>query len=268
MKADLHIHTTYSDGILTVQEVLNLALKEGLTHISITDHDTLAGTLEALNTKTSLTIIPGIELSTYHNNESIHILGYFKPNANFSKLQAFLEQQQTKRYVRAQEIFLRLEKLGIKLDFAKISSISSITRGTIADLVIDSGYFYTKQEIFDKFLGDHAPAYVPSTKFPTSEGIELLKSVNAIPVLAHPVNIKRTPISEFIKMGILGIEAIYPINSLSNTQKFLEIAEENNLLVTAGSDFHQFNDYKHGNLGQTVLTKRRLEKLLQALNEG
>ena len=77
MKADLHIHTTYSDGVFSVKEVVKFAEKEGLTHISITDHDTLSGTLEALTMKTSLTIIPGIELSTYHQDESIHILGVF-----------------------------------------------------------------------------------------------------------------------------------------------------------------------------------------------
>ena len=89
------------------------------------------------------------------------------------------------------QILERLANLGITLDINKISNVDSISRGTIAEMIIESGYNYTKQEIFDKFLGNHAPAYIPSTKFPTQEGINLLKSCGAIPVLAHPVNIKK-----------------------------------------------------------------------------
>lgn len=267
MKADLHIHTTYSDGVFSVKEVVKFAEKEGLTHISITDHDTLSGTLEALTMKTSLTIIPGIELSTYHQDESIHILGYFPKHANFSLLQNFLAEQQKKRYTRALQILERLANLGITLDINKISNVDSITRGTIAEMIIESGYNYTKQEIFDKFLGNHAPAYIPSTKFPTQEGINLLKSCGAIPVLAHPVNIKKTPIEEFIKMGVMGIEAIYPINKQEQTQEYIKLADKYNLIITAGSDFHQYNDYKHGDIGKTVLKRRRLEKFLKVLNE-
>lgn len=269
MKADLHSHTTYSDGSLTVLELIDLAITVELDILSITDHDCLDGSLEALKLtqNTSLKIIPGIELSTLYNNENIHILGYFKDDFNARTLESFLEHQRIKRNQRAILILDKLRDLGIDLDQTKLEGIKSITRGTIAELIMESGYYYTKQEIFDKYLGDGAPAYIPSTELATKEGIELLKSAGAITVLAHPVNIKKTKIEEFIKMGIDGIEAIYPINSKNDTARFLDLAGRYNLLVTGGSDFHRFDDYKHGNLGSSSLNGKRLMRFLNTLNE-
>lgn len=269
MKADLHSHTTYSDGVLSVDEIINLAISLGLDYLSITDHDCLDGSIEAikLTKNRPLKIIPGIELSTFHNNENIHILGYFKSNFDANFLENFLETQRVMRLERARKIIKKLHDLGIVVNPSKLDKIKSITRGSIAQLIVESGYYYSKQEIFDKFLGDGAPAYLPSTDLPTEEGIKLLKSAGAITVLAHPVNIKNTPILDFIEMGVDGIEAIYPINSEADTHKFLELARNHNLIVTGGSDFHRFNDYKHGHLGSSVLKDKQLVRFLNTLDE-
>lgn len=269
MKADLHSHTTYSDGSLTVQELINLAIEVGLDILSITDHDCLDGSLEALTLvkNSTLKIIPGIELSTIHNDENIHILGYFKDDFAPSHLEIFLEKQRTKRNKRGLEILKRLHQLGITLDETKLIGIKSITRGTIADLIIESGYYYTKQEIFDKYLGEGAEAYIPSTELSTQEGIKLLKSAGAITVLAHPVNIKKTNLEVFIQMGIDGLEAIYPTNTKKDTFFLLDFASRNKLLVTGGSDFHHFDDYKHGNLGSSPLSGKKLIRFLNTINE-
>lgn len=268
MKADLHSHTTYSDGHLDVKQLIDLAKKEHLDFLAITDHDILTGAKLAreLTKHEALEIIVGIELSTYHNEESVHILGYFPPATDTEKLEKFLLKQQQARETRAKKILELLHKhFNIRINPVLLERYETITRGSIADMIQESGYFYEKSEIFDKFLGNGAKAYIPSTKLPTKEGIQILKDAGAIAVLAHPVLLKKSKVEEIVAMGIDGIEAYYPSNRQEDTNRLKDIARKNQLLVTAGSDFHKFEDYKHGTLGQVVLKNKELDRFLTAL---
>lgn len=272
IKADFHVHTSSSDGVLSPKEVVFKAYKNNVKYLSITDHDTVSGLDEALveSQKYDISFIPGIELSTQYNNESIHILGYFKDksynNQNFIQE---LDKIKNHRIIRAQKITKKLDdEFNIKISFEKIlkESKDTIARPHIAKAIIDAGYDYSHDEIFDKFIGKDSKAYVPTLKLSTEYGINLLKKYNALIFLAHPKLIKNTPIEEFIKMNIDGIESIYYQNTTEETNYYLNLAKEYNLLNSCGSDFHGIqNDTRHGDIGSMEISSENLSNLLEKL---
>lgn len=272
IKADFHVHTSSSDGVLSPKEVVFKAYKNNVKYLSITDHDTVSCLDEALveSQKYDISFIPGIELSTQYNNESIHILGYFKDksynNQNFIQE---LDKIKNHRIIRAQKITKKLDdEFNIKISFEKIlkESKDTISRPHIAKAIIDAGYDYSHDEIFDKFIGKDSKAYVPTLKLSTEYGINLLKKYNALVFLAHPKLIKNTPIEEFIKMNIDGIESIYYQNTTEETNYYLNIAKEYNLLNSCGSDFHGIqNDTRHGDIGSMEISSENLSNLLEKL---
>ncbi|SCN21683.1 error-prone DNA polymerase [Clostridium sp. N3C] len=273
IKADLHLHTTASDGKLSPSELVNLAYKEGLNIIAITDHDTTEGIDDALLAAETLSIkvIPGIELSTQHNGETVHILGYFRDN-NYKKegFQKYLQDMKAHRIYRGKEIIRRLkEYFDISLDYGSLLKEAKgvIARPHIARAIIEAGYNYSWEYIFDKILSSNSPAYVPNKKLSTEDGIKLLKSVNAIVVLAHPVLVKKTPCEELIKLDFHGIEAIYPLNSEYDTNRYINLALNNKKLVTAGSDYHggDAGDVKHGYIGKINYNEAHLQEFLKFL---
>lgn len=271
MRADLHSHTTYSDGHLTVEEILSLAKRNHVTVLAITDHDILSGAKlakELTQNDDSLEIIIGIELSTFYNEESVHILGYFNALSDLDSLESFLKSQQEARHLRASKILdLLKHHFDIEVNKELLGGYEAITRGSIADMILESGYHFTRSEIFDRFLGDGAKAYLPSTKLSTKEGIAILKKAGALTSLAHPVLLKKSKPEEIISFGVDAIEAYYPLNSMEDTNRFKDLARKHQLLVTAGSDFHKFEDYKHGTLGQVILKNKELDRFLAALKE-
>lgn len=274
VKVDFHVHTNSSDGILSPSEVVKRAYKNNVKYLSITDHDTVSGLSEAIDEslKYNITLIPGIELSTQHNNESVHILGFFKDN-NFKNddLIKELAKITNHRVVRAKKMISKLkEEFNIEINFEKISKETNdtIARPHIAREIVNSGYPYTHNEIFDNFIGKGCKAYVPTLKLSTIDGLKLLKDYNATVFLAHPKLIKNTKIEEFLSMDFDGIEAIYFQNTLEENQKFIKIAKDNNLLVSCGSDFHGDlkNDDRHGDIGSIELPFEYLSKLLNTLD--
>lgn len=256
--ADLHNHTTFSDGLLTPTEMINRALKNDVEFFAITDHDTVSGLPEAINVSKSLplTFIPGIELSTEYNEESIHILGYFTDdNYNNPELISFLEELENRRFNRAKIMIEKLKNnCNIDIDFDNVRKRSKniIARPHIAAEIIAQGYNYTTDYIFDNFIGKGCPAYEPVCRIPTEEGITLLKKYNCIVSLAHPVLIKYSPVSDFMNLGFDAMEAIYYQNTPDDEKRLVALARENNLLITGGSDCHgnSITDTKHGDIGK------------------
>lgn len=267
MRADLHSHTKYSDGTCTVKEVMQMAKEHNVNILAITDHDCFDGAKEAceLQEEFGLRIIYGMELSTYSNDESIHVLAYYNKPLSGGVLFDLLNNQRLNRKKRAYDILGLLKKhFDIELDSKFIDEKHSVTRGTIANEIIKQGYKYDKETIFKKILGDSCPCFIPSTKMSTEEGIKLILESGGIPVLAHPCLYKKNNIEDLIKLGIKGIEAVYPRKENRET-KFRDIARKYNLVVTAGSDFHSLNDYSHGNVGDSVIKDLDVRKFLKVL---
>jgi len=274
LKADFHIHSTYSDGTLSPTEIIKRAHKNNVKYLSITDHDTLTGLNEAIeeSLKYDITLIPGIELSTQHNNESVHILGFFKDdNYMNEELKKELLKIKNHRIIRAESIIHKLkQEFNIEINFQKVlnDSNDTIARPHIAREIINCGYPYTQDEIFDNFIGKNCKAYVPTLKLSTSDGIKLLKKYNALAFLAHPKLIFNSNMDEFINMNFDGLESIYYQNTEAENKYFLKLANEHNLLVSCGSDFHGNlkTDDRHGDIGCMELPYEYLSKLLTALN--
>lgn len=268
--AEFHCHTTASDGRFSPSQVVEMAKNKNVELLSITDHDTTEGISEALNkaNEISLNFIPGIELSCNHNGESIHILGYFKGNDYKDEtLIKFLNNLKINRETRASSIVKNLDKyFNIKINVDDVLKISNgvIARPHIAQAIVNAGYPFDFQHIFDKFIGNDSPAYVPNKHISIQEGIELLKKYNCIVILAHPKLIKKTPIKNILNYDFHGIEALYYQNFKRETDEFISLAKSRDMIITCGSDFHGISkdDTKHGNIGDMFLSEEDFKKFM------
>jgi 3',5'-nucleoside bisphosphate phosphatase len=274
LKSDFHIHTSFSDGTLSPTEIVHRAFENNVKVLAITDHDTLTGIDEAIeeSLKHNIILIPGIELSTQHNNESIHLLGFFRDDSyKNQELIDELDKIKNHRVIRAKKMVHKLkEEFTIEVNFEKIlkGANDTIARPHIAREIINSGYPYTADEIFDKFIGKGCKAYVPTLKLSTDEGLKLLKKYNALVFLAHPKLILKSNIDEFLSLDFDGLESIYCQNTKEENDFFVKFANEHNLLISCGSDFHGDleTDTRHTDIGSMELPYEYLSKLLSALN--
>lgn len=243
-KGDFHLHTNASDGKCTPEGLVKLAKNENIDIIAITDHDTTEALERAIETglQTGIKVIGGIELSTLYNKESVHVLGYFKgDNYKDSFLLEYLRDMQNYRKERAKKIIEKLDmNFNIKLDYDKLvrNNKGILARPHIAKAIIEAGYDYSFPYIFSNFIGSGCPAYVPTKKLSTEDGVKLLRKFNCVVVLAHPVLIKNTNIEELMQLDFDGIEAIYYLNKEEDTERFVRTAGKYHKIITAGSDFH------------------------------
>lgn len=273
-KADLHIHTNASDGKFTPDEIIHLAKSQGIDLLAITDHDTVGALKEGIECgiKNGIKVIPGIELSTLYKGNSIHVLGYFKSiNYENERFTNYLQEMTDFRLRRAEEMVKNLDKyFNIKLNYKEMleNAQGVVARPHIASAIIKAGYPYDWNYIFHNLIGEKSPAYVPNKKLSTKDGVNFLKSVNALTVLAHPVLIKNIEVQELLQFGFDGIEAIYYMNTESETENLINFAEEHNLIITAGSDFHGISkdDGSHADkVGSVYLDSARIHMFLQKL---
>ncbi len=252
---DLHIHSTASDGTLTPPEILEHASSLKLGAISITDHDTLDGSRQAIagGIPDSLGFLTGVEISAarpsfFPGKGSCHILGY-RIDLDNKALNKTLEKLQTARKDRNPKILERLRSLGIDLSMETVLAAAGpkgqIGRPHIAQVMLEKAYVPTFSAAFDKYLATGRPAYVDKYRVDCPRAIELIKAAGGIPVLAHPA-LLGTPggrlddsiIKSLKEMGLMGIEAFYPEHSTAQREHYLNLSDRYGLLVTGGTDFH------------------------------
>jgi len=238
---ELHCHTTYSDGTLTPGELVAAAAASGVRALAITDHDTMSGWDEAFVAAGlyNIEIVPGLELSTVHNDRSLHILGFY-PDAN--KLRVPLNDRIEGRFRRSQEMVDKLAALGYPIELPKTSPGMAPGRPHIASALVKAGHAKSAREAFDRWLGEHGPAYVCYEKFSIAEGINLLRSCGAVPVWAHPYLFRGGVVEEVLKelvdAGLMGVEVYHPSHSSSQIQKMKDLCIHYGLFATGGSDYH------------------------------
>ncbi|MBN1384245.1 MAG: PHP domain-containing protein [Elusimicrobia bacterium] len=245
--ADLHIHTTFSDGTFSPAECIKYAQKIGLTTVSITDHDTTDGLPEAINegSKRGIEVIPGIELSAEVKNsyqQELHILGYFI-NWENGAFQQKLELFAKTREQRAYQILEKLKNLGITLDekrLFEIAGIGIIGRLHFARALVEKKIVKNNQEAFYKYLGEGKPAYVPKFRLLPVEAIKMILKVGGIPILAHPHfnKINFNFIKSLIKSGLKGIEVWHTSHSAEESKQLKKMTDKLGVLSTGGSDCH------------------------------
>lgn len=244
-KIDLHMHTTASDGEYSPSEVVRLAQDHNLEVIAITDHDTVAGIREARSAAygTNLSVIAGIELGCENATRDVHLLGYAFDIDN-EHLQQKLDELHEHRKYRAARIVENLNELGIPVQYELVQDIAGdgvIARPHIAQALVQLGMVASYQEAFDNYLGNHCPAYVPRLRLSPHEGIDLIHQAGGVAVVAHPCRYEDPlgVVREFAAQGVDGIEVYYPDNSPQLRQQLLQIAQELDLMVTGGCDFHR-----------------------------
>lgn len=244
MKFDLHIHTTFSDGLLSPEEVVDLAKEKGIAGIALTDHDTVSGIEHALKASKrykDFHVIPGIEFGTIFEGEEVHILGYFIDYTSKMIIEA-TENLMKNRIKRGIRIIDKINSLGLKLSIEEVKKFTKddyIGRPHIAKALMEKGYVKSTEEAFDKFLNRGKPAYVQRETFTLRETIDLIHKAEGIAILAHPGLLKNKDIIEkCIYFGIDGLEAIHSKHDEKDVRMFLKIARTNNLIITGGSDCH------------------------------
>ncbi len=241
--SDLHVHTNYSDGTMTPEEVVAEAIRLGVSTIAITDHDTVDGVIAAkrYGHGKNLHIIPGIEFSSYLSPSEIHILGYFI-DVNNPVLQKIIKQSREDRINRIYAMAEKLRNLQVDIDPQEILTLAgkgSPGRMHVAEMIWKHGYCNSLIESFLKYIGDNKPAYVPKKTLTPQQAIELITDAGGVPVLAHPGLTQRdNVIGDLVKYGLKGIEVYYPSHTPQAVDKYLKIAKKYNLAITGGSDFH------------------------------
>lgn len=241
--ADLHLHTLYSDGTYTPEELIKQAVKVGLSCIAVTDHDTITGIkpVTELGKRKGVEVIPGIELSSEDNGMEIHILGYFVDYKD-KAFTATLDTLQKNRIERIYKILDKLREMGIDLDPKKVFGIAkkgTVGRLHVARAMLAEGFIRSLYEAFHKYIGNKGPAYVAGFKLSPRQAIDLIKSTGGTSILAHPYTLNHDElIPEFVKAGLAGLEVYYPEHSQADVNFYLGLAKKYNLLVTGGSDCH------------------------------
>lgn len=240
--ADLHLHTKFSDGTFSPEQLVAQAKLAGLCCIAVTDHDCISGiepTIQAAGD--SLEIIPGIELTAEINSNEIHILGYFI-DQNSSVFKIELDKIIEIRRKRVYEILEKLKELGVDLepeDVFGIAGEGSVGRLHIARAMVNKGIIFNIYEAFSKYIGNKGPAYAGKFSLTPQDAIKLILESKGVPVLAHPHNSNCDElIPGFVKAGLKGLEIYYPEYSDVVKRYYLQIADKYGLVATGGSDCH------------------------------
>ena len=248
---DLHVHSRYSDGLFSPEELAARAVRGGIGQIALCDHDTLEG-IQPMKRAVAARLLPGgkrmrffpsLELSTGDGNT--HVLGYGADTENAVLLRT-LEEIRRSRLTRMEEMLERLETLGIHLPEERRARllVPGTGRAHLARELVGMGLVSTVAQAFDRYLGTGKPVYVPRKCPTTLEGVALLKAAGAAPVLAHPyrLGLETAAIYSFLlslkEAGLTGVEAWHPSANRTQAMELDRFARRNGLLVTGGSDFH------------------------------
>lgn len=253
-RADLHIHTKYSDGSLSPKDVVRIASEKGICCISITDHDSVFGIAEAMSAGNAynVEIISGVEISAEESGREMHILGYCI-NYRDPRLLDFLAKIRQDRIGRLYKMAGLLKKHGIEIeakDIIQSAGDVSISRLHVAKYMHKKGLVSHWRDAFKKYIGDNKPCYVASFRYAPKEVMDIIKISGGIPVIAHPgVNSLDNILPRLISEGLEGIEVFHSEHSDKTARAYESFAREHNLIITGGSDCH-------GNLkGELLLGK-------------
>ena len=253
---DLHVHSDHSDGTLSPEELVTLAVQTGLSAFAVTDHDTVSGIGRAKRAaaltdgrSSKLTVISGTEISTAYQKRDIHILGLFIDETNPALIQT-LEDAVGARDHRNEHMAERFRSLGIPLtleDLRLSNPDTVITRAHFAKYLIEHHHVKTSEEAFRRYLNYDAPCFVPREYMQPERAISLILQAGGIPVLAHPLLYKLPPaelealIKRLKEAGLAGLEVYYSSNTGFDEQICYGLANRFDLLMTGGTDFHGAN---------------------------
>ncbi|MEA4882106.1 MAG: PHP domain-containing protein [Clostridia bacterium] len=241
--ADLHCHTTASDGTFTPGELVQEAARRGLTAIAVTDHDSVDGVAEAsaMGAEVGVWVVPGVEISTDLDNGEIHVLGYFI-NTRDGRLSDLLSSQRESRHARVVQMIGKLADLGVHISLEDVMACAgdgALGRPHVAAALIRAGYVTSWDDAFARYIGRHASAYVRRSKLTPTDAVTEISAAGGVSVLAHPgLSNRDDMIPQLVRAGLAGIEAIYPDHSREQRLHYERVAAQYGLIVTGGSDCH------------------------------
>lgn len=241
---DLHVHTNYSDGTFTPQEVARYALEIELSAIAITDHDCVDGILPAMEEvkDRGLEIIPGVELAAEIEDFEVHIIGLLI-NWQDPWLKEQLEKIRNARKERMQKMIKKLNDLGIDIKLEQVMALSrdqgAVGRLHLARALLEGGYTHSIRQAFARFIGRDGPCYEKRMIISPKEAMDIIRRVKGIPIFAHPGNMQHDEvIPELVNYGLMGIEVLHIDHNSSAANHYKQLAENHGLLLSGGSDCH------------------------------
>ncbi|MFW9907983.1 MAG: PHP domain-containing protein [Candidatus Thorarchaeota archaeon] len=248
--ADLHIHSSVSDGTEKPEKLVEMAIEIGLGGLALTDHDTTDGLSRFMSAPGPPTQIrvPGLEISTDFNSKEAHILAYYVPKED-TTLSAKLSWLREEREKRFPKMIKKMMEIGISVSAEELEillkGVISPGRPHIGKILIDRGIVRDMNEAFDMYLAEGKPLYVGKERLSVNEAISTLRSVGAVPILAHPLDIGVPKVKEALKdlkeEGLMGVETVYDYSHLEISERpeaVREAAKELGLIATGGTDYH------------------------------
>jgi predicted metal-dependent phosphoesterase TrpH len=268
---DLHLHTTASDGLLAPADLVRCAAAAGLTILSITDHDTLAGVPAAREAadRLGVRLVPGLEITAVERDRDVHILGYFV-DADSRVLTMFLGRQREDRVRRVREIASQLDAHGMHIDVDALigraaRAGATVGRPALADALIAAGHVATRDEAFARWLGRGCPAFVPRCGASAADVIAVVHDSGGIASLAHPgvLDIDDS-ISALVEAGLDAIEVWHTDHSPEDRERYRAIAARFGVARSGGSDYHGDGLHRAPQLGLVSLPAEEFARLESA----
>ena len=255
MRADLHVHSTASDGTDPPAEVMRRAARAGLDVVALTDHDTVAGHAEARAAAGPVALLPGLELSCRLDGRSLHMLAYLF-DADQPELAAELTRIRDDRVLRARAMVDKLAGLGVDVSWEQVAAIAGqavVGRPHIARAMADSGAIATPREAFTRdWIADGGRAYVDRYALDPVRAIDLVRAAGGVTALAHPragrdTWVTNEQITRLAAVGLAGLEVFHPDQSEAERARLIAVAHDLALVTTGGSDDHgSLTDYRLG----------------------
>ena len=251
MCIDLHVHSIYSDGTNTPEQLIHLARKAGLAAIALTDHDTVAGVEEMLylGEEHNIKVISGVEISCMHKEVPVHILGYGIDHTNEEFLN-WISHIQNARVERNKHIVANLQGIGIDVEFSELTRYSKVGqtgRPHIARLLVEKKVVTSMDQAFRQYLRRGAAAWASRKVYSAEEAVAVIHRAGGLAVLAHPGTMNRSHavqvniIGELSGLGLDGVEMYYPSHTKKIIRRLKKIVQRYNLISTGGSDYHGGN---------------------------
>lgn len=264
---DLHSHTTASDGELAPEALLARAAAAGVTVLSVTDHDTVAAIsrCQQAGRELGVQLVPGIELSCFINGREVHILGHFVDisTPRLATLEAALRRERDERMAK---MVAAMQRLGFPITLAQVEAVAQggqLGRPHLARVLVEQRYCTSTKDAFDRFLGAGKPAFVDRYKVTGEEAIALVREARGVATVAHPgvSKVERHELAKLKEAGLGGLEVFHTEHQANAREKYLALAQELDLVPTAGSDFHGDQVTPGRALGGVSMSPAELERL-------